>query len=219
MLLESASPSRPTWCSTNQFLTGKSRLRFHFTSSERKHDSWDAALGALPQPRGWGVPCSAGSSWTSQRSSVEPSGGYTKWQPLCWHGYRKGSSLGCYPPLQSKRKWWTVCVLQGWAAPVSTAQQLYKLTITAGMTMPSDGTVSTLHLNQSAKSLTPSIPNLNSLKTNKDNICLSRDRGSTAMLNSRALLKAASSNVFTLYTCWSASWQFSVCLWMSSQEP
>lgn len=69
------------------------------------------------------------------------------------------------------------------------------------MTMPSDGTVSTLHLNQSAKSLTPSIPNLNSLKTNKDNICLSRDRGSTAMLNSRALLKAASSNVFTLYTC------------------
>lgn len=67
---------------------------------------------------------------------------------------------------------------------------LQKLTITAGMTLPSDGTVSMLHSNQSAKSLTTSIPNLNSFNSNKDNVCLSRDRGSTTVLNSRVLLKA-----------------------------
>lgn len=67
---------------------------------------------------------------------------------------------------------------------------LQKLTITAGMTLPSDGTVSMLHSNQSAKSLTTSIPNLNSFNSNKDNVCLSRERGSTTVLNSRVLLKA-----------------------------
>lgn len=59
------------------------------------------------------------------------------------------------------------------------------------MTLPSDGTVSMLHSNQSAKSLTTSIPNLNSFNSNKDNVCLSRDRGSTTVLNSRVLLCSA----------------------------
>lgn len=125
------------WCRNNQLLTGKTRLCFRFTPSER-NDSQDAALGALPQPKTWarvGVPCSAGSSWTSRRSSAEPSGGYTKWQPLCWHGYRKGSSLGCCHPLQSTRKWWTSGFSRA-VQPQPVSHRLCKLTVTAELTLP-----------------------------------------------------------------------------------
>lgn len=169
------------WCRNNQLLTGKNRLCFCFTPSERNRDSQDAALGALPQPKSWarvGVPCSAGSSWTSRRSSAEPSGGYTKWQPLCWHGYRKGSSLGCCHPLQSTRKWWTSGFSRA-VQPQPASHRLCKLTVTAELTLPSDGLVSTLHSNYAPKSLTTSILGPNSFwdsffDSNKDTICHSR---------------------------------------------
>lgn len=51
------------------------------------------------------LPQSAGSAWTSQMSSVEPSGGYTGWPQPCWLCCRTRSWQECCPPLKKDNRY------------------------------------------------------------------------------------------------------------------
>lgn len=179
VLLESASPSRPisdaTLINSWQGRAGSASIFPHLKGN---------MTCEMQQLR---VPCSEGSSWTSRRSSAEPSGGYTKWQPLCWHGYKKGSSLGCYHPLQNTRKWWTTGILQGQGVPASTPPSLQ-----AHSHCRSDLALWWNRLNTSLATVLRAWPLpsqtltfcAGSINSNKD-ICHSGDRGSTSMLRVR----------------------------------
>lgn len=95
-----SSLSRPISDAHHQLLTRKSRSCFYPKGKE----CCLLRCRSPAAPEGE-VPCSAGSSWTSRRFWAELSGGYTEWPPLCWHGCRRGSLLGCCHPLGRTGEW------------------------------------------------------------------------------------------------------------------